>query len=122
MGDSLSLSLSCYLPPCQVLLQLTRGLFEDTTSLELMMKKIMLESQELIPCQHCTVMLVNQESKEVRGGERGEGRGGGRGRGGGGGRERERGEGKGEGEGEGGEGEGEGKGEGEGEGEGEGGA
>ena len=87
MGDSFSV-----LAPCQVLLQLTRGLFEDTTSLELMMRKIMLESQELIPCQHCTVMLINQESKEARGGGEGERRG--RGRGG-------KGEGEGKGEGRG---------------------
>ena len=52
-------------PPPQVLLQLARGLFEDTTSLEVVMRKIMVESQELVPCERCTVMLIDQENKEV---------------------------------------------------------
>lgn len=50
----------------QVLLQLTQGLFEDTTSMELMMRKIMLESQELIPCEQCTVLLIDPCSTGVR--------------------------------------------------------
>jgi len=29
------------------------------------MRKIMLESQELVPCERCTVMLIDQEHKEV---------------------------------------------------------
>lgn len=47
----------------QVLLQLARGLFEDTTSTEVMVRKVMLESQELIPCEHCTVLLLDQTEK-----------------------------------------------------------
>ena len=50
-------------PPPQVLLQLARGLFEDTTSLEVVVRKIMVESQELVPCERCTVMLIDQENK-----------------------------------------------------------
>ena len=49
----------------QVLLQLARGLFEETTSLEAMMQKVMLESLELIPCERCTVLLIDQEKQEV---------------------------------------------------------
>ena len=44
---------------------MTRGLFEDTTSMELMMRKIMLESQELIPCEQCTVLLMDPNSTGV---------------------------------------------------------
>ena len=29
------------------------------------MRKIMLESQELVPCERCTVMLIDRERKEV---------------------------------------------------------
>ena len=30
------------------------------------MRKIMVESQELVPCECCTVMLIDQDNKEVR--------------------------------------------------------
>ena len=49
----------------QILLQLARDLFEDTTNLELVMTKVMQESMELIPCQHCSVLLLDMDSKEV---------------------------------------------------------
>ena len=49
----------------QVLLQLARDLFEDTTNLEVMMKKVMMESMELIPSERCSVMLIDQDKKEV---------------------------------------------------------
>lgn len=34
--------------------------------MERMMHKIMLDTQELIPCEACTVLLTDPESKEVR--------------------------------------------------------
>ena len=49
----------------QVLLQLARDLFEDTTNLEVMMKKVMMESMELIPSERCSVMLIDQDMSEV---------------------------------------------------------
>ena len=48
-----------------MLLQLARDLFEDTTNLEVMMKKVMMESMELIPSERCSVMLIDQEKNEV---------------------------------------------------------
>ena len=45
-----------------MLLNLARDLFEDTTNLELMMKKVMIESMELIPSEKCSVMLIDQDS------------------------------------------------------------
>ena len=49
----------------QVLLDLARGLFEETASLDAMMSQVMKEAQELIPCEHCTVVILDQEDKEV---------------------------------------------------------
>ena len=49
----------------QVLLDLARGLFEETASLDAMMSKVMKEAQELIPCEHCTIIIVDQENTEV---------------------------------------------------------
>ncbi len=49
----------------QVLLRLTRDLFEDTTCLELVIKKVMLQSLELIPSERCAVLLLDQDNKEV---------------------------------------------------------
>ncbi len=48
----------------QVLLQLTQGLFEDTTCLEVVMEKVMQQSLELIPSECCTVLLIDEDSKE----------------------------------------------------------
>ena len=50
----------------QILLDLARGLFEETASLDAMMTQVMKEAQELIPCEHCTVVILDQEDKEVR--------------------------------------------------------
>lgn len=66
-----AIALNVYLMPnmlclvLQVLLQLTQGLFEDTTCLEVVMKKVMTQSLELIPCHRCSVLLVDDDSKEV---------------------------------------------------------
>ena len=49
----------------QVLLDLARGLFEETASLDAMMSQVMKEAQDLIPCEHCTVVILDQEDKEV---------------------------------------------------------
>ena len=48
-----------------MLLNLARDLFEDTTNLEVMMKKVMMESMELIPSEKCSVMLIDQDESEV---------------------------------------------------------
>lgn len=48
----------------QVLLQLARDLFEDTTNLEVMMKKVMMESMELIPSERCSVMLIDMDRND----------------------------------------------------------
>lgn len=52
-------------PILQVLLDLARGLFEETSSLEAMMTKVMKEAQHLIPCEHCTIIVLDQENQEV---------------------------------------------------------
>jgi len=44
----------------QILLHLARELFEDTTKLEVVMTKVMQESMELIPCQNCSVLLLDK--------------------------------------------------------------
>ena len=49
----------------QVLLDLARGLFEETSSLEAMMTQVMREAQHLIPCEHCTIIVLDQENQEV---------------------------------------------------------
>ncbi len=48
----------------QVLLQLTQGLFEDTTCLEVVMEKVMQQSLELIPSESCTVLLIDEDNEE----------------------------------------------------------
>ena len=45
------------------MLDLARGLFEDTTSLEVVINKVMQQSIELIPCQSCSVLLLDKECK-----------------------------------------------------------
>ena len=49
----------------QILLGLARGLFEDTTCMETLIKKIMVEAKELIPCEVCRVLLVNDNPPGV---------------------------------------------------------
>ena len=51
--------------PSQILLHLAKGLFEDTTKLEVVINKVMQQSMELIPCESCTVLLLDQDCKEV---------------------------------------------------------
>lgn len=46
-------------------MQLARDLFEDTTNLEVMMKKVMVESMELIPSERCSVLLIDEDQSEV---------------------------------------------------------
>lgn len=48
-----------------MLLDLARGLFEETASLDAMMTQVMKEAQQLIPCEHCTVIILDQENEEV---------------------------------------------------------
>lgn len=45
----------------QILLELTRKLFEDNTSLEEMIKCIMSEALKLIPCEKCVVLVVDNK-------------------------------------------------------------
>ena len=62
-------SSTCVVCVCvlQILLQLTKGLFEDTTRLGVVMKKVMQQSLELIPSERCAVLLIDQDdSKEVQ--------------------------------------------------------
>ena len=63
--------------PTQVLLHLARGLFEDTTKLEVVINKMMQQSMELIPCVCCAVLLLDTDNKDASIG-REEGGGGGR--------------------------------------------
>lgn len=44
-----------------MLLELTKKLFEDTTSMEEMIKCIMSEALKLIPCQKCIVVVVDKK-------------------------------------------------------------
>ena len=48
-----------------MLLDLARGLFEEAASLDAMMSQVMKEAQQLLPCEHCTVIILDQEEKEV---------------------------------------------------------
>ena len=48
-----------------MLLDLARGLFEETASLDAMMSKVMKDALELIHCEHCTVVTIDQENTEV---------------------------------------------------------
>lgn len=45
------------------MLDLAKGLFEDTTSLEVVINKVMKQSIELIPCQSCSVLLLDKDCK-----------------------------------------------------------
>ena len=47
----------------QVLLQLAHGLFEEQTCLDHMVQCIMMETQELVPCDKCYVLLRDMDSK-----------------------------------------------------------
>jgi hypothetical protein len=50
----------------QVLLHLAKGLFEDTTKLEVVINKVLQQSMELIPCECSSVLLLEDtEQKNV---------------------------------------------------------
>ena len=46
-------------------MQLAKGLFEEATSLQEMMRRVLSEAQELIPCQKCVVLLLDDDSTQV---------------------------------------------------------
>ncbi len=47
------------------MLHLAKGLFEDATSLEVMIKRIITEAHELIPCRKAIVLLLDTEFDNV---------------------------------------------------------
>ncbi|XP_013378617.1 cGMP-specific 3',5'-cyclic phosphodiesterase isoform X3 [Lingula anatina] len=48
----------------QMLLKLARGIFEEQSSLEKLVQKIMIEAQELLRCERCSVYLIEEEVAE----------------------------------------------------------
>uniref|UniRef100_K1QIC6 Phosphodiesterase n=1 Tax=Magallana gigas TaxID=29159 RepID=K1QIC6_MAGGI len=44
----------------QLLLNLARGIFEEQTSLERLIQKVMLDSQDMLKCERCTVYLTEE--------------------------------------------------------------
>ena len=50
-----------------MLLQLARGIFEEQTSLESVVHKIMKEAITLLKCERCLVFLLEDHDKSVRG-------------------------------------------------------
>ena len=48
----------------QVLLQTTRELFRDTSSLEVMMGKIMEQAHHLVPCEKVELLLVEEQTTD----------------------------------------------------------
>lgn len=50
----------------KLLLDLAKKLFEDQTSLDRMVTKIMMQATELVKCERCTVLLLDTNNK-VRG-------------------------------------------------------
>ncbi|KAK4296300.1 hypothetical protein Pmani_031195 [Petrolisthes manimaculis] len=48
----------------QLLLHLARGIFEEQTSLDRLVTKIMTEARELLKCERCSVYLLNQEATQ----------------------------------------------------------
>ena len=49
----------------QLLLSLARSIFEETSSLDRLINKIMIKAQELLQCEKCRVYLVDTERQEV---------------------------------------------------------
>ncbi|ROT63112.1 putative cGMP-specific 3 [Penaeus vannamei] len=47
----------------QLLLQLARGIFEEQTSLDRLVTKIMTEARELLKCERCSVFLLDPQMK-----------------------------------------------------------
>ncbi|KAK7051156.1 hypothetical protein SK128_005938, partial [Halocaridina rubra] len=52
----------------QLLLQLARGIFEEQTSLDRLVTKIMTEARELLKCLRCSVYLLDPQMKEEENG------------------------------------------------------
>ena len=52
-----------------MLLQLARSIFEEQTSLESVVHKIMKEAITLLKCERCLVFLLEDHDKSVRAGE-----------------------------------------------------
>ena len=50
----------------KLLLDLAKKLFEDQTSLDRMVMKIMMQATELVKCERCTVLLLNTNNKVRR--------------------------------------------------------
>lgn len=47
----------------KLLLELAKKLFEDQTSLDRMVTKIMMQATELVKCERCTVLLLDTKDK-----------------------------------------------------------
>ncbi|XP_022339829.1 cGMP-specific 3',5'-cyclic phosphodiesterase-like isoform X2 [Crassostrea virginica] len=48
----------------QLLLNLARGVFEEQTSLERLIQKVMLDSQDMLKCERCTVYLTEDSTNK----------------------------------------------------------
>ncbi|XP_056005407.1 cGMP-specific 3',5'-cyclic phosphodiesterase-like isoform X2 [Ostrea edulis] len=48
----------------QLLLNLARGVFEEQTSLERLIQKVMLDSQDMLKCERCTVYLTEESTNK----------------------------------------------------------
>jgi hypothetical protein len=49
----------------QLLLSLARGIFQEQTSLEKLVQKIMLDAQDLLKCERCSVYLIDDTVEKV---------------------------------------------------------
>lgn len=49
-----------------MLLNLARGVFEEQTNLDQLIKKIMLDAQSLLKCERCNVYLIDDTLEGVR--------------------------------------------------------
>ena len=49
-----------------MLLQLARNIFTEQTNLDGLVTKIMVDSQEVMKCQRCSILLVESEDTGVR--------------------------------------------------------
>lgn len=49
-----------------MLLNLARGVFEEQTNLDQLIKKIMLDAQGLLKCERCSVYLIDDTLEGVR--------------------------------------------------------
>lgn len=47
------------------MLNLARGIFEEQTSLERLIQKVMLDSQDMLKCERCTVYLTEESMSKV---------------------------------------------------------